>query len=576
VTSFAKLDELHCSLGDRQSYTDPVTNRVVISGLDFESDLAGMTEPGKYPQRLFPTLLHEMVHHWCFHSLVGTVFSYLHLRARRTSFELTNFDMRCSFDVVLDLLRYEAGISLMRPLAEGIALFAEFDATPGSSTVISKPLAFTNLLFNELRPDQSVPFDGLLELLATHRLGNVMAERKANLLVQPFACDDGGYLPGYMLVKNLWWIMVRERGCRRFGDRDLFLSYLRAFFYDDYEFVATLLEPNDSDYQITNSVSVYFQKRLNNFIDNTTDELIREFESEVERRAPSRSTESVRELPDPWPGSDPKGARLGRERLRLLMNKVLDPRGDGLVDSIRRIESWVIAQRELMCIGTFRQKVSINKKGLVQIGRLPGPVLLFAADDGVEAQEEEGLLEFFLAPTSMYRAVTVTIGGQRVATNFLGSKVSATVEEEFKRNALSYTADPLVRQLWIRFVSETLREHGLDDILEYYRSQISRISNDIYSSRALMHTPDEYLTESVDALRTNGFFEILGKDASLVRSLARLTLAVSACPLRDFVEDTLRESLISMQSLLAALNQAHERFHIAIVDQRQEFLVSYL
>ena len=247
------MEDLHCSLGDRHSYTDPVTNRVMISGVSLDRDLAGMLMLGKYPQRLLPTFLHEMVHHWCFHSPVGSVLSYLQLRARRNSLLLLvesnhdSSDVEQSFDILLDLLRYEAAINLMRPLAEGMALFAEFDAEPGESAAISTPLSFTYLSFHEIEPSKA-PFEGLSALLARHRLSDDMRERKANLLVQPFSCVGGGYLPGYMLVKNLWLYMLRERKCHRFWDRDLFLSYLQSFFYNDYEFIATLLSPETSEY----------------------------------------------------------------------------------------------------------------------------------------------------------------------------------------------------------------------------------------------------------------------------------------------------------------------------------------
>jgi hypothetical protein len=563
----------------------------MISGVSLDRDLAGMLMVGKYPQRLLPTFLHEMVHHWCFHSPVGSVLSYLQLRARRNSLLLLleshhdPGDVDRSFDILLDLLRYEAAINLMRPLAEGMALFAEFDVTPGESTAISTPLNFTYLSFHEIESGKA-PYEGLAELLAQHRLGDDLMERKANLLVQPFTCVGGGYLPGYMLVKNLWLHMLRERHCHRFWDRDLFLSYLQSFFYNDYEFIATLLSPETSEYGVTNSVSLYCQKRLKDFMDNTTDDLVGEFETEVVARAANRRDETIRDLPEPWPGSDPQTARLGRQRLKDLLDELHGEADNELERSVRRMESWVIAQRELMCIGSFKERVRVNEHGMVHVGRLPGqekwnldfimPLIAVGADSGVPAQDGEGLIEFFLAPTSLYRAMAITIGGKRVATSFLGVDVKPEVEEQFRSNMLGYTADPKVRETWKSVVSEVLSKHGLDSILEHYQQQISLIANEHYTAKALLFTSDEDLGECLDVLRENGVFEVLGRDAALVRALASLSMAASVHPVYDFVKEILANSSIDISQLLEKLKGASSRFHLPFVRQIEKVLISYL
>src|SRR5437667_214835 len=127
------VTDLHRSPAGGRSFTDPVTNWTLISGVDLDRHLAGMMQAGRYPI----DFLHELVHHWCFHTPVGLALALLQLRARRRAVLLAGeqdnhlgFD---TWDVLDDTVRYETAITLMRPLAEGLALYAEFDALPGDS-----------------------------------------------------------------------------------------------------------------------------------------------------------------------------------------------------------------------------------------------------------------------------------------------------------------------------------------------------------------------------------------------------------------------------------------------------------
>lgn len=78
------------------------------------------------------------MHHWCFQSAVGSTLSLLYLRARRTALVISVQEEKSTpasdSDVVEDLGRYELVVNLLRPLAEGLALFAEFDVVPQRSS----------------------------------------------------------------------------------------------------------------------------------------------------------------------------------------------------------------------------------------------------------------------------------------------------------------------------------------------------------------------------------------------------------------------------------------------------------
>src|SRR5262249_31414932 len=116
-----------------RSTIDLLTNHTIFSSDDLRNNLPELLTPeGTLPNELLPTFLHEATHHWCFTSPVGTAIATLGLRGRVSAFrameastpqEAKNWDVRAADDIA----RAEVASLLMRPLAEGMATFAEFD-----------------------------------------------------------------------------------------------------------------------------------------------------------------------------------------------------------------------------------------------------------------------------------------------------------------------------------------------------------------------------------------------------------------------------------------------------------------
>src|SRR5258708_11032875 len=123
-------------LGDKLSNTDPISNSVLISGLDFQRDGGNLLLPGRYPMACLGSYIHEALHHMCFRSPVGSAIAYLYHRGFLRAFDHTTLGEAAAYDeyqVLEDTVRVETILTIMRPLAEGIALFGEFDAWPGAS-----------------------------------------------------------------------------------------------------------------------------------------------------------------------------------------------------------------------------------------------------------------------------------------------------------------------------------------------------------------------------------------------------------------------------------------------------------
>ena len=124
-----------------RSFTDPLTNTTLLSGQDLPELLAALVEGG-LPKRMAPTLIHEATHHWCLLSPLGHALSMVQLRAARLA--MTAFDGRgepVSDDLVWEVfdawIRHDMLLAWLRPLLEGLAIFMEADARPGSGPVLT-------------------------------------------------------------------------------------------------------------------------------------------------------------------------------------------------------------------------------------------------------------------------------------------------------------------------------------------------------------------------------------------------------------------------------------------------------
>ncbi|ASW53440.1 hypothetical protein [Plantactinospora sp. KBS50] len=232
-----------------RSFTDPVFNHTALS----EARTAGLLpvlldREESSGLDFLPTFMHEATHHWCFSSSVGTAIGLLQVRGLLRLLQAQgqrNAAARRSLELSMseDLLRAQAILTLMGPLAEGLALYAEFDVRPSyRQPVLPPPLRWVVSFAHGLRdPGRRRPAAGMAwSRMAVGRLGLDQVLRKADLLVRPLDCDDG-YLAGYLFVRNLHSI-VRSRE-PRLTQPDAFLYLAQQHFYESEQLVDALLNP---------------------------------------------------------------------------------------------------------------------------------------------------------------------------------------------------------------------------------------------------------------------------------------------------------------------------------------------
>lgn len=251
---------LLCSFGDGldRSWTDISTNHTFISGIAPELGVATVTS-GKVPVFALSHFLHEVTHHTCLKSPVGSAMAVLD---QWTLDQARSSDPAAQALAQSYQLRSSALLMMYRPLLEGLALFTEFDAMPGPSAVISMPMFFASRVFaleEAQARDLERTFDATIMLLVHHRASGEVVDRKASLLSSPFVSTDG-YLAGYLLMKcfSTWAGMITPA----FGDTDFTLSYAIHHFFDDYALAELLLAPSAPDHRDVAELVTYTASRL--------------------------------------------------------------------------------------------------------------------------------------------------------------------------------------------------------------------------------------------------------------------------------------------------------------------------
>ncbi len=222
--------------------TDPISNTVANSSvhpLKVRQELA----EGRLDPIYLHGVMHETSHFATFFTPVGKVLGALMCVHGSDPVGFT-LDHSAARGVARMGAQADAVLGYFTPLIEGIALFAEFDVSPGESPVASTMSTTAMRLFcmHDIRGaaqagTRRAPYDFVDAFLRSFRTRAETLERKRRLFDLSLASEDG-YLLGYLWVKALWRILVSR--CRKLADTDLFLSFLIDFFFSDFELASRL------------------------------------------------------------------------------------------------------------------------------------------------------------------------------------------------------------------------------------------------------------------------------------------------------------------------------------------------
>lgn len=182
------------------------------------------------------TFLHEHTHFTSFGYPVGLALSTTYKLIVEATYHpdiLARAQKRGRDDPLVRLVQnLRAAIIMFEGLAEGLALFAEWDALPGRSPTAS-PGMTTAFTFYHLKrpPGTDDPWNTLRKTVQDVRWGPDAVQAKTNLLAQPIAGNQGHYLLGYLCIKALY-LQALERTAR-FSDSDLFVLFANRIVFDN-------------------------------------------------------------------------------------------------------------------------------------------------------------------------------------------------------------------------------------------------------------------------------------------------------------------------------------------------------
>lgn len=262
-----------------KSWADTFSNKTFIKNLNPES-ITNIFLGTNLPPKLFFPLVHESTHHWTYLSGVGSLLYFYLVKAHTSVLSLKDtkpldITTDVKWDIMSDYLRYEVLTKVYEPLSEGMALYAEYDAYPTDTEAIPNHLVRACFMFSgknyktsdiTMQEREKIYTDFLIR----HRIITGKGiERKKDLLISSLDIKESPYLSGYKLLKNIQRIIGKINS--KFLDNNLFLYFIKEFFFNDTELIELLLDDTIKDEFIYPQVVNHFQKRLKEaiYIDST-------------------------------------------------------------------------------------------------------------------------------------------------------------------------------------------------------------------------------------------------------------------------------------------------------------------
>jgi hypothetical protein len=535
---------------DIHAWVDLLTNFASLPNVRLEH--VRFLEQGRVPVDIVNTVMHEMMHHWCFFTPVGEVLALLKYRVRHALLaaplnkELARWGE--DLDVACDIVRYEVTEKVLGPIIEGLALFTEHDAvTGGSDESYCRPLQQMSLfimhetMMHELGTDAAKRIHFVAEVdewLQRNRTRAEGVERKANLLASPLHPGKSIYLPGYLALKAF----VAGRNSFFSGSYDKILGYLRDYFFRDYGLVDAMFgsRPEDDDpIDICDRVSTYMLNRVRDLFqrDLTADLLEWNPPDEFDEGATKIPRENIKladnliyqlsksltrgiNIPDDV-------AALGYRRHRDLF-RVFDTSGENPLlegHKLRGLREFV--SRRLMRICSERIG-AVTIDGMVEARDSDGQTVARMQKIASFDDTREALIDFFFIPTESAIVGAIFVEGKAVAisaredtkADFLG--LVKLLEPTTKQLEALKNAQALDRDL----VRENLAVyHGL---LQHVEKQYAEVQDGIYRPAVsmLICAPDFDWHETLSQLDDIGLVSVLDTKMELL-DIARLSLFAS-------------------------------------------------
>ena len=259
------------------AWIDPLSNIIRPREVSPRSILRSVLT-GNWSQDVLQSLLHEITHHWTFHTICGGAMALMQaacIRDLPEFYPAGRYTVRTlNYMITLNVVE-----KLLRPISEGLALVGEFDLTPGSSDVFSTPMKWAVLgtskgqPLNVLDPNDTAVIS---ERLLNARLRPQSIKTKVRLLGANKSVADIIYFDGYMMIKRLL-VELRARA-RQFEDTDLVLYYIRSYIFEDAVLVTLLLDESLDPVAKLQALCARLERRIQDLFEADVSQDVVEFE----------------------------------------------------------------------------------------------------------------------------------------------------------------------------------------------------------------------------------------------------------------------------------------------------------
>jgi hypothetical protein len=524
-----------------RSFTDPLSNTTAISPVIVRRDMGAVLQ-GRLPDVALSSFIHEFTHHWCMASLFGDTLALIQLRATRMVLShIIRDEIAPLDDAVEDLrwnafdqmIRFDTALAVMRPILEGLALFAEFDAAPGDTDLILPTSSWIFRAFCLDPNDKGVPtqsFNDAVRLkLLLARTSRANLERKESVLAEPISAIRDGYLASYLFMKDLW----SEAGSAdpRYHDRDFFVEAIKRWFLDDLALISHLLDDDTRDLSAANAITDYFTSRLSELISGGFPSLA------------DRIIEGLAHAPD-MPGGSvdyevgivrfeseaemshdrSMAVSLGGRRLRTTMRELLSAHED---DPVAYLLATFMAQRTILHLSSLDVDVTISETGRF-VCRLEGELIAAGPTqhfgvDNIPVGQQRGVVALHMVPYAGVTTLSITVDSTPIAIRSLSSETAIT--EEMAKYVLD--ADLAVRTS--RTLSGVVEGFILEDsfiatVLEVVREGVSEMQRGLFVERVFTRVPEDLRDDARTQFDFAGLGGALGGDREILRLLTWLSM----------------------------------------------------
>ncbi|OBB84862.1 hypothetical protein A5779_04845 [Mycolicibacterium peregrinum] len=413
----------------------------------------------------------------------------------------------------------------MRPWLEGKALYAQYDAFPGRSEVLS--LRSQNI-FGYFIPRKSMVWNGktlhdmvdpVSRFLVEQRTAQCAVDLKSDLLVSATGLEDGGYLTGYLACKR--FVSLCQTASSVAKDSDFAIDYLHHYLLNDWHFAELLLKESPDPETAVEVVADYVIARLN-LIESSKFRRIIDNELHAYEEATSGPLKTGDEI------LAPSGRAIGS----------FFSNADTCLAAFDYFQDWLewahmrggvtgalLNPRSFFRLGSVGGTLSIDELGVLNIDCADaiGTWKIGAKTDLGQCESVEAEMHLMLMPTMSIQLISFTADGRCIWAD-LPKSLRGTQVERTVRDMIFATASQQQKIRERRSVlASAMVDSGkfLNDVVAEHRARVMQSFNS-FSTRHVLRPGHQLSKEADRKLQKSGLWDLVGRDPVAVRTLAFL------------------------------------------------------